>query len=100
MKLWHRTDLHGKEGIEAHGFAQQDPPEGPAWDSPDRGRVYFAISKEVARQTCWHSGWWVLIEVPDDTPEYQFSDGSPNPGNYALSIEYVNNLKMTFEPDD
>jgi hypothetical protein len=97
MRLWHRTDQEGKDAIAAEGFAQEDPPAGPAWDSPDRGRVWFAYSKEVARQTCWRVGWWVSIDVPDDTPEHKLPDGSPYSGNYALSIDYVNSLAKTFE---
>lgn len=100
MRLCHRTDQRGRDGIGAVGFRQLDPPAGPAWTSPDRGRVFFAISKEVARQTCWRSGWWVWVDVPDDTPEYLLADGEPYPGNYALSIDYVNGLEMVFEQGD
>lgn len=83
MKLCHRTDQVGRDGIEAEGFKQNDPPIGPSWDSPYRGIVWFASSKEVACKTCGRSGWWVWIDVPDDTPEYNLSDGEPYPGNYA-----------------
>src|SRR5665647_545906 len=88
----------GRDGIEAEGFRQSDPPVGPAWDSPERGIVWFASSKEVARETCWRSGWWVWIEVPDDTLEYDVGDGEPYTGNYALSIDYVNTLRIGLEP--
>ena len=82
------------------GFQQSDPPVGLGRTSPRRGRVWFAISKEVSRQTCWRSGWWVWIEVPDDTSEYLLPDGEPYQGNYPLSIEYVNCLEMMFEQGD
>ena len=98
MRLCHRTDQAGRDGIEAEGFRQPDPPDGPAWTSPERERVWFAISKEVARQTCWRSGWWVWIEVPDETPEHELDNGERYEGNYALSIGFVNDLEMTFEP--
>lgn len=99
MKLCHRTDQAGRDGIEAEGFKQSNPPIGPSWDSPDRGIVWFASSKEVACKTCWRSGWWVWIDVPDDTPEHKLSDGEPYPGNYALPIDYVNTLEVTFEAE-
>ena len=98
MRLFHRTDQAGRDGIEAKGFRQSDPPVGPAWDSPERGIVWFASSKEVARDTCWRSGWWVWIEVPDDTLEYDVGDGEPYTGNYALSIDCVNTLRIKSEP--
>lgn len=100
MRLSHRTDQKGRDGIEAVGFRQLDPPDGPGWTSPERGRVWFAISKEVSRKTCWRSGWWVWIEVPDDTSEYLLPDGESYPGNYPLSIKYVNGLEMMFEQGD
>ena len=100
MKLCHRTDQAGRDGIAAHGFQQTDPPVGPSWSSSERGRVWFASSKEIARETCWRSGWWVWIEVPDDTPEYQLDDGQVYRGNYALAITYVNSLPKVFEAGD
>jgi len=100
MRLCHRTDQAGRVGIEAKGFRQKDPPDGPAWNSAERGIVWFASSKEVAAETCWRSGWWVWIEVPDDTPEYDLGDGEVYPGNYALNIDYVNTLEMAFERED
>lgn len=100
MQLCHSTDQKGRDGIEAIGFSQPDPPVGPAWTSPDRGRVWFAVSKEVARQTRSRSGWWVWIEVPDDTPEHDLGDGSRYPGNLSLSIDFVNGLEKTFEEGD
>jgi len=99
VKLCHRTDQAGRDGIEAEGLKQSDPPIGPSWDSPHRGIVWFASSKKVACQTCWRSGWWVWIDVPDDTSEYRLPDGRPYPGNYALPIDYVNTLEMTFEAE-
>lgn len=99
MILWHRTDQAGRDGIAAEGFRQPDPPEGPAWDSPDRGIVWFAASQDVARQTCWRSGWWVRIEVPDDTAENELAPEVPHPGNYALPLDYVNTLPLTFRPE-
>ena len=60
----------------------------------------FAISKEVARQTRSRWGWWVWVEVPDDTPEYLLDDGTPYPGNYRLTIDFVNSLELHFEPGD
>ena len=98
MKLWHRTDQAGRDGIGAEGFCEQDPPAGPAWDSPERGLVWFASSKEVGRETCWRCGWWVSVEVPDGTPEYDLGDAEPYTGNYALDIDYANTLEMAFEP--
>ena len=97
MRLCHRTDQNGRDGIEAVGFHQPDPPVGPAWTAPERGRVWFAISKGVSRQTCWRSGWWVWIEVPGDTSEHRGPGGKPYQGNYSLSIAYVNGLSMMFE---
>jgi hypothetical protein len=100
VRLCHRTDQRGRDGIEAVGFRQLDPLDGPGWSSPKRGRVWFAISKEVARQTCWRSGWWVWTDVPDDTPEHLLTDGEHYRGNYSLSIDYVNGLELEFEQGD
>ena len=100
MKLCHSTDQQGRDGIEAVGFRQLDPPIGPGWTAPDRGRVWFAISKEVALRSCKRSGWWVWIEVPDDTSEHVLPEEEPYRGNYSLSIEYVNGLEMMFEQGD
>jgi hypothetical protein len=97
MRLCHSTDQAGKSGIEVRGFTQADPPEGPAWTSPDRGIVWFASSKEIARETCPRHGWWVWIEVPDETPEHALDDGSVYAGNYSMKIDYVNTLVMGFE---
>ena len=100
MRLCHRTDQAGRDGIHAMGFRQLDPPKGPPWDSPERGKVWFAASKEVARQTCWRTGWWVWIEVPDATEEHRFDTGEVYTGNYALDIDFVNGLPRDFEPGD
>lgn len=102
MRLCHRTDQKGREGIEAkNGFWQPDPPVGPELGTPDRGRVWFAISQEVARETtCGRSGWWVWIEVPDDTPQHQLDNGETYAGVYGLPIDFVNGLEMTFEQGD
>jgi hypothetical protein len=100
VRLWHRTDKTGRDGIAAFGFTQEDPPVGPSWTSPDRGRVWFAISKDVARQTASRSGWWVSIEVPEGTQEHLLDGGERYLGNYALSIEYVNGLDFNFEEGD
>ena len=100
MRLCHSTDQRGRDRIEAIGFRQLDPPDGPGWTSPERGRVWFAISKEVSRHSRSRSGWWVWIEVPDDTSEYVLPEGEPYQGNYALSIEDVNGLEMMFEQGD
>ena len=62
--------------------------------------LWFATSKEVSRQTCWRSGWWVWIEVPHDSAEYLLPGGEPFQGNYRLRIEYVNGLEMMFEQGD
>jgi len=62
--------------------------------------VWFARTKEVARETCWRSGWWVWIDVPEDTPEYRLNDGEVYRHNFALKITYVNALQMTFEAGD
>ena len=97
MRLCHSTDQKGRDGIQHHGFQQEPPPVGPAWDSPERGRVWFGRTKESVRQNAHaRSGWWVWIEVPDDTPEHMFDDRTRMPGIYALPIDYVNQLPMTF----
>lgn len=54
----------------------------------------------VARQTCWRSGWWVRVDVPDGTPEYTFDDGTQFAGNFHLAIEMVNALELEFERGD
>ena len=99
MKLCHRTDQAGRDGIEANGFRQKDPPEGPAWNSPDRGVVWFASSKNAAAEVCWRAGWWVWTDVPDDNSEYGLAGGESYPGKYALPIDYVNTLAMKFEAE-
>jgi hypothetical protein len=50
--------------------------------------------------SCRRSGWWVWIEVLDDTSEHLLPGGEPYQGNYPLSIEYVNGLEMMFEQGD
>ena len=97
MRLCHLTDQTGRDVIEAEGFRQKDPPEGPAWDSPERGVVWFASSKSAAYEVGWRTGWWIWVDVPDDTPQYVFANGDSYPGKYALPIDYVNTLAMTFE---
>ena len=101
MRLCHSTDQQGRDGIERQGFRQPDPPIGPRPGSPEHGRVWFGSSKQVVRDNRHaRSGWWVWIEVPDDTLEYAFDDGTTMPGIYALPIDYVNGLDMEFEPDN
>lgn len=100
MRLCHRTDQKGRDGIKPRGFWQSDPPAGPPWGSPERGWVWFANSKEVARTTCWRSGWWVWIEVPDNTPQHQLNDGETYVDNYRLPIDFVNGLEKMFEQGD
>ncbi len=101
VKLWHRTNQQGRDGIEAEGFRHSDPDDGgPVWTADDGGKVWFADSKKVARQTCVRTGWWVWIEVPDDTPVHLHHDGKPFTGNYRLPLAYVNSLSLNFEQGD
>jgi hypothetical protein len=77
MRLCHCTDQKRRDGIAAEGFCQEDPPVGPAWTAPDRDHVWFASSKELAREKAsGRSGWFVWIEAPDDTPEHLFPTDS------------------------
>jgi hypothetical protein len=100
MHVCHSTDVAGKNKIQAEGFAHPDPPEGPAWAAADRGYAWFAIDKVTARQTRRCSGWWVWVVVPDDTPEYELSDGEPYPGVYRLSHTWLNEQALEFEQGD
>lgn len=97
MRLWHSTDQRGRDRIAADGFQHEDPPAGPSWTAEDRDYFWWAISKEVALQTVNKTGWWVIIEVPDDTPEYELTPGETYPGVYRLSGHYLNSLPLVFE---
>jgi hypothetical protein len=90
MKVYHRTDSHGRSGILLRGFAHDDPPAGPAWDAPDRGYAWFGISKEKCRETCNKAGWWAELDVPDDTTEHMLDDDQPYPGVYRLGHRWLN----------
>lgn len=95
MKLWHRTDQAGRDGIVADGF--KIPDDGPPPGSPEHGLIWFAGSPTVARQRTLRSGWWIVVEAPDDTPEYDLGDDLAGHGLYALPVDVANGLPRAIQ---
>lgn len=100
MLIYHRTDRAGRDAIEREGFRHRPPPEGPSWTARDRDYFWFGASKEKCRETAWKCGWWVVMDVPDATPENRHDDGTRHEGVYRLHKDYINTLPRKLEEGD
>jgi hypothetical protein len=96
MEIYHTTGQTGRDGIQREGFRHADPPVGPAIDSEYRKYFWFGGTKEIARERAFRRGWWVILEVPDDTPE-RVEDGMVIKGVYGIPSDEVNGYPRRYE---